>query len=184
MSSARNSTTSPTTSILIKSHWGILSIAVQVASSIIAGGGFSFETSISMLGWSIMKWSSVGVWFWVTIFWLGRFFVGEDNEDLNWLFVTSSNFTMLGPILLYWVSIVLIPIGWAVDGFDLVSTSSIIEWVAWIFVAIIASFYQVAWIDDIRTLYSGDNWTGEGELDDLEGEVEETRVENEDNVDF
>lgn len=78
----------------------------------------------------------------------------------------------------------LIPIGWAVDGFDLVSTSSIIEWVAWIFVAIIASFYQVAWIDDIRTLYSGDNWTGEGELDDLEGEVEETRVENEDNVDF
>lgn len=129
-------------------YWGLLAIAVQVASSLLAGGGLSFNTGISTIGWSLMKWTSAGVWFWVTVFWLGRLVLGEDNETINWLFVLTSNFSMLGPILLYWVSIVLIPVGWIADSnfFDI---SSLLKWISWIFVAIVASFYQVAWIDDI-----------------------------------
>lgn len=109
--------------------------------------------------------------------WFIRFFADE-NELVNWIYVLFSNFTMLGPVIVYWVSIVLILIGWAVDSFDLVDSDALLKWFTWIVLSFFASFYQVAWIDEVRTVYSGDRWTFEDEISDLQDSTEDTIQEN------
>ena len=108
-------------------------------SSVIAGSdGFGFTLSISQLGWELMNIFSYVLWVPVIIFWIPRFFV-NGNDTLNWLFVIFSNFTMTGPILGYWLSIILVPIGWISN--SLATPFDIIRWLLWFVVVCIASFY-------------------------------------------
>jgi len=71
----------------------------------------------------------------------------------------TSNFTMLGPILLYWVATIMIMVGW-ISNHDVMFTNSWIgKFIMWVLMTFISSFYQISWIDEIRNLYSGDSWT-------------------------
>lgn len=78
---------------------------------------------------------------------------------VNWLYVLSSNVTMLGPILLYWVSILLIFVGWAVDWFKFLDVMGVIRLAMWIVFSFFMSYFQIAWIDEIQALYEGDRYT-------------------------
>ena len=135
--------------------WGILGILVSVASGAIAGGnGFNFHWHFASLGWQLMNIFGSALWGPSILLWIIRLFV-SDNENINWLFVLLSNVTLIGPILGYWLAVILVPIGWASDS-DYYSTEALIRWLCWIVVAFFASFYQVAWIDDVRAVYTGD----------------------------
>ena len=79
---------------------------------------------------------------------------------------------MLGPILLYWLSIILIVIGWIDAGFSGLTGETYLRFALWILMSFVASWYQLAWIDEIRDLYSGDNWTGSDEMEDLQDSIE------------
>lgn len=163
-------------------YWGLLGIGTSVAAGAITGGGGYWTLSydgIGALGWQLMNLFSSGLWGPVILFWLIRFLV-DDNDNVNWLYVLFSNLTMVGPILAYWISVVLIPIGWVVDGLDLVTASTVLKWTAWVFTAFVVSFYQVAWIDEVRAVYSGDRGTFGDMIDDLDDSVEDTVQENED----
>jgi len=114
------------------------------------------------------------MWGPVILLWILRFFL-EDNETVNWLFVMTSNFTMLGPILLYWLATIMIMVGWVTDN-DIMFTG---RWVGkfflWVLLTFVASFYQISWIDSIRDLYSGDSWVFE-EVESIQDSVEDTTV--------
>jgi hypothetical protein len=97
----------------------------------------------------------------------------SDNETVNWLYVLFSNISMLGPALLYWLSWVLIPVGWLANT-DLMDTDAILRWLAWAVLAFIASFFQEAWIDEIQDLYNGDGFTFQDTLDDINDATETT----------
>ena len=111
------------------------------------------------------------------MFWILRNFVVDDNEDVDWLFVLSSNLTMLGPVIIYWVSIVLIPVGWVLDGFDTINTDQFVRYAAWVILAFVSSVYQIAWIDNVRAVYNGDQFTFEEQLGDIEDSVEDNASE-------
>lgn len=87
----------------------------------------------------------------------------------------TSNFTMLGPILLYWLATIMIMVGWVTDH-DIMFTG---RWVGkfflWVLLTFISSFYQISWIDSIRDLYSGDSWVFE-EVESIQNSVEDTTV--------
>ena len=123
----------------VPTYWGLLGLTMITVSSVIAGSdGFGFTLSISQIGWELMNIFSYVLWVPVIIFWIPRFFV-NDNDTLNWLFVIFSNFTMTGPILGYWLSIILVPIGWISN--SIVSPLEIFRWFLWIVVIFFASFY-------------------------------------------
>ena len=135
--------------------WGILGILVSASSGAIAGGdGFSMQGDLGALGWEFMNIFGSGLWGPSILLWIIRLFV-RDNDNVNWLFVLLSNITLLGPVLGYWLAAILVPIGWATNT-DYYSTNALIRWLCWIVVAFFASFYQVAWIDDVRAVYTGD----------------------------
>jgi len=121
-------------------YWGLLGIALNVASNLIAGSGWSFNWGIRSIGWSLMKYSTATAWGPVVLLWLIRFFI-KDNDIVNWLYVLSSNFTMLGPIILDWLSALLIIVGWGVDSFNTVDVEVVLKWFAWIILAFLSSFY-------------------------------------------
>ena len=102
--------------------WGILGILISGISGAIAGGdGFALEGNLGALGWEIMNIFGSGLWGPSILLWIVRLFV-KDNDNVNWLFVLFSNITLLGPILGYWVAVILIPIGWATDSSAYYST--------------------------------------------------------------
>ncbi len=152
-------------------YWGILGLAVEITGTMISGSGWHFNWDLSAIGWSIMKYSSLTFWSPSIIMWIIRLFV-PNNETVNWLYVLTSNLTMLGPILLYWVSIIMIVVGWIAD--QSVTFEAVLKWLAWIVLAFIASFYQIEWIGDIRDLYSGDLFTGTKELEKIDTEISDT----------
>ena len=147
-------------------YWGILGIVINFASSFVMGnrGGRRFDSSIRGLGWSLQRWSIYSVWDPVLLFWFIRFFV-KDNDVVNWLYVLFSNISMLGPVLIYWLSSLLILVGYAVDGFEFFGFNELWKWAFQVVVFFVASYYQEAWIDEIQDLYSGDNFTFEEQLE-------------------
>lgn len=157
----------------INLYWGLLGIIISATSNWISGSGWNFNTELRYIGWSLQKWTTNTLWGPVVLMWLIRFLV-DDNETVNWLYVLTSNFTMLGPVLLYWISIIMIVVGWALDGFDYVDSDALIKWVAWVFLAFFGSFYQVAWINEVNKVYTGDNWTFSEEIEDLQNSTEDT----------
>lgn len=76
------------------------------------------------------------------------------------MMVFSANLSLFGPLGLYWLAVVLAAIGW-VSSF---TTKKLFKWFLMITVAWFASIYQVAWIDDVRLVYNGSKFTGEGIL--------------------
>ena len=74
------------------------------------------------------------------LFWFIRLFVA-DNETVNWLFVLTGNLTMLGPIFGYWLSALLILIGWVVSVGEGLSLTGIISYTFYVMLAFILSFY-------------------------------------------
>lgn len=154
-------------------YWGILGLFISSGANAIVGGGYGwgFYWGIQSVGWSLMRWSTISVWTVPILMWIIRFFL-PDNENVNWLYVMFSNFTLLGPILLYWLASILIVIGWIDASFDYNTTETYIRFALWILLSFVASWYQLAWIDSIRDLYSGDNWTGSEELDDIQDSIE------------
>ncbi len=103
--------------------------------------------------------------------WIVRFFI-PDNTDVEWLYVLFSNFTMLGPIALYWLSSILIVIGWIDVKFASLGPGTYIRFALWVFMSFAASWYQLDWIDVIRSLYSGSNWTGTKQFEDVQSQVD------------
>ena len=143
-------------------YWGLLGLLISASGNWAAGRSgrsYAFDSSIRGIGWSIQDWTTNSVWDPIITLWIVRFFI-KDNDLINWLFVLFSNISMLGPVLLYWVSTILIIVGYAVDGFEDFGTYGP-RLAAWILVTFIASYYQEAWIDEIQDLYKGDNFTFE-----------------------
>jgi hypothetical protein len=137
--------------------WGIVGWLVQFFTSYTysGAGGWGGYNSISWNGWRLMTFFSYTLWGPNLLFWLIRFFV-QDNEMVNWLFVLTGNLTMLGPIFGYWLSALLILVGWIVSAGDGVGVGGVISFTFYLMLAFILSFYQVAWIDTVRGVYSGD----------------------------
>ena len=122
-------------------YWGILGLSMMVIStSILGSNSLTISFDIRDIGWEIMMWLSYTLWLPVVILWLLRIIL-NDNETVNWLFVLFSNLTMIGPILGYWVSLILIVVGWAVDSFSLVDMAAVINFIIWLFTAFVASWY-------------------------------------------
>lgn len=138
-------------------YWGLLGIFIGVGANAIVGGsyGWGFYWGIQSIGWSLMRWSTTTVWGPAILMWIIRFFV-PDDENVNWLYVMFSNFTLLGPILLYWLASIFIIIGWIDLKFSGLGADQYIRFALWILLSFAASWYQLAWIDEIRGLYSGD----------------------------
>ena len=80
------------------------------------------------------------IWDPIMILWFVRLFIKE-NETVNWLFVLFSNVSMMGPYLLYWVSILLIFVGYAIDLFALLDPIGIVKFVIWIMLSFAASYF-------------------------------------------
>lgn len=86
-----------------------------------------------------------------------RTFFWPDVETVNWLTVLFANIALLGPLGLYWFGVIMIPIGF-ITGF---SVSALIKW---LFIAVVswaASVFQVAWIDNVRAIYTGSMFTAD-----------------------
>jgi hypothetical protein len=81
---------------------------------------------------------NVVLWTPVLIIWVIRF-IEETNPTINWLFVLFSNVSMLGPIFGYWLSILIIPIGWAAEGSF--TWEALTRLFCWIIVSFFASFF-------------------------------------------
>lgn len=142
-------------------YWGILGLVITASSNWVAGRSgryYKFDSSIRGLGWSIQNWTTNSVWDPIILMWFIRFFI-KDNDLVNWFYVLFSNISMLGPVLLYWVSTALIIVGYAVDTFEYFDLDALLKLVAWIVISFVASYYQEAWIDEIQDLYSGDRFT-------------------------
>lgn len=137
-----------------------------------------WSTDLKYLGWGIASLSANLLWGPVFVLWGLRFLL-EDNSTVNWLFVMFSNLSMLGPVLLYWLAAVLIPAGWILDSFGTTfNWKTLLKWMGYLAMSVVTSYYQEAWIENIRDLYLGDGWTFEEELGDLNETVEDTIVDD------
>ena len=73
---------------------------------------------------------------------------------------------MLGPIIVYWVELALILVGWIFSGFK--DTLRVLLLFIELFVIyIFASIWQWRWIDGVREIYNGDQNTVENTVDNL-----------------
>jgi hypothetical protein len=104
-------------------------------------------------------------WGWTFIFWFLEKFVMKENENVHWAMVFFSNLTLMGPIMIYWITAALIAIGWVVGLFTAFSLWGTAKMIIWFALIIAASTLQWQWIDIIRASYTGDKGTASGFVD-------------------
>ena len=68
--------------------------------------------ALSGIGWKVLKLFTNILVFPAALFSMLRIFVWPDTEIVDWLTVVFANIALLGPLGLYWIGVVLIPIGW------------------------------------------------------------------------
>ena len=124
-----------------------------------------FNFKVGSLGYSLYYVFTNFTWGWTVFFWVVKLIV-KDNENVDWAFVLFSNLTMLGPLGVYWVSLILILLGWVLTGFKGFGLKTIAYLLEYFFTVVIVSTVQWAWIEDIRSIYGGDRNTGEDKIED------------------
>ena len=130
--------------------------------------GFQFWSvykDVDALGWALTT-TFVGITFgWIFLSSVIMVMLPEQENILRF-YVTMSNVSMLGPLGLYWITLLMIMIGWGIglanDGFSL---RGFLYLVLWFVTCVAGSVLQWAWIDDVRALYDGDKDVGTENID-------------------
>jgi len=84
--------------------------------------------------------------------------LNKENETFSYYFVTFSNLTMLGPIMIWWVTLALAMIGWIIGGLNN-AIWAIIYFLEILIVYVVGSYFMWAFIPGVRALYTGDKDT-------------------------
>ncbi len=135
---------------------GILIYAIATQVGLGGGGGFG-SFSLSSLGWTIMWWYNTLTWGPNILFWILHM-IFRKSETIAYYFVTFSNLTMLGPIIVYWATLALVLLSWILSGFASV-LKSLLYFFELLILYIFASYFQWQWIDEVRAIYTGDKNT-------------------------
>ena len=127
-------------------YWGGLGIFLSVMGSLsftqvgVSAGGFG----LASLGWTLMWWYNNLTWGPNFLFWLIHIIVPK-NVQITYLFVLFSNLTLLGPIIMYWLILVLVLVAFAVNG-GANALWTIICFFELLFTYLVVSIFQFAWI--------------------------------------
>ena len=104
-----------------------------------------------------MWWYNSLTWGPNILFWILHL-IFKSSDTITYLFVTFANLTLLGPIIMYWVTLALALLSWIFSGFSNVLISLLL-FLELAIVYIFASYFQWQWIDEVRAIYTGDKNT-------------------------
>ena len=104
-----------------------------------------------------MWWYNSLTWGPNILFWILHL-IFKSSDTITYLFVTFSNLTLLGPIIMYWVTLALVLLSWIFSGFSSTLTMLLL-FLELAIVYLFASYFQWQWIDEVRAIYTGDKNT-------------------------